>query len=41
VIIRDLLSGALLRLLATPDLDIDTYTRELVMVCRHAVCRPA
>lgn len=41
VIIRDLLSGALMRLLTTPDLDVATYTRELVMLCRRAVGAPA
>jgi AcrR family transcriptional regulator len=37
VIIRDLLSGALLRLLVTPDLDVAAYTREMVALCHHAV----
>ncbi|MEU4769444.1 TetR family transcriptional regulator [Actinosynnema sp. NPDC023794] len=37
VIIRDLLSGALMRLLTTPDLDVSAYTRELVALCRRAV----
>lgn len=37
VVIRDLLSGALQRLLTTPDLDVATYTGELVMFCRRAV----
>lgn len=36
-VIRDLLSGALARLLNTPDLDVPTYTAELVDLCRHAV----
>lgn len=40
VLIRDLLSGALQRLLTTPDLDVATYTRELVMFCRRAVGNP-
>jgi hypothetical protein len=37
VIIRDLLSGALMRLLTTPDLDVAAYTNELVTLCRRAV----
>lgn len=37
VVIRDLLSGALQRLLTTPDLDVPAYTAELVAFCRHAV----
>lgn len=37
VIIRDILSGALLRLLTTPDLDVAGYTRELVTLCLQAV----
>jgi AcrR family transcriptional regulator len=37
VIIRDLLSGALQRLLTTPDLDVATYSCELTMLCRQAV----
>jgi AcrR family transcriptional regulator len=40
VIIRDLLSGALLRLLVTPDLDVAAYTRELVAMCQFAVRKP-
>lgn len=40
VIIRDILSGALLRLLTTPDLDVAGYTRELITLCRHAVGSP-
>ncbi|WP_051897845.1 TetR/AcrR family transcriptional regulator [Sciscionella sediminilitoris] len=36
-IVRDLLSGALLRLLGTPDLDVQEYTRELVALCQSAV----
>jgi AcrR family transcriptional regulator len=40
VIIRDLLSGALLRLLVTPDLDVAGYTRELVAMCQFAVQKP-
>jgi AcrR family transcriptional regulator len=39
VIIRDLLSSALLRLLVTPDLDVAGYTRELVDMCQFAVKR--
>lgn len=39
VIIRDLLSGALMRLLATPELDVAAYTSELVTLCREAVSR--
>ncbi|MCE7007772.1 TetR family transcriptional regulator [Kibdelosporangium philippinense] len=37
VIIRDWLSGALLRMFVTPDLDVAAYTRELVALCEHAV----
>ncbi|ONI74701.1 TetR family transcriptional regulator [Actinosynnema sp. ALI-1.44] len=37
VLIRDQLSGALQRLLTTPDLDVASYTRELVTFCRLAV----
>jgi AcrR family transcriptional regulator len=41
MIIRDLLSGALLRMFVTPDLDIPAYTRELVGLCRAAVAKPS
>ncbi|ADJ49068.1 TetR family transcriptional regulator [Amycolatopsis mediterranei S699] len=37
MILRDLLAGALLRLLGTPDLDVSAYTRELVALCLHSV----
>ncbi|MBP2325741.1 AcrR family transcriptional regulator [Kibdelosporangium banguiense] len=40
VIIRDLLSGALLRLLVTPDLDMAAYTREMAELCHFAVAKP-
>ncbi|ALG10546.1 TetR/AcrR family transcriptional regulator [Kibdelosporangium phytohabitans] len=37
VVIRDLLSGALQRLLTTPGLDVAAYTGELVTFCRRAI----
>lgn len=37
LIIRQLLSGALQHLLTEPDLDLAGYTRELVVMCVHAV----
>jgi AcrR family transcriptional regulator len=40
VLIRDLLSGALLRLLGNPELDVAAYTDELVAMVRHAVANP-
>ncbi|WP_284744631.1 hypothetical protein [Amycolatopsis sp. RTGN1] len=41
IILRDLLAGALLRLLGTPDLDVDGYTRELAVLCLRSVELPS